>query len=425
MRIRQYMGQARPGVVTMDGMPPSSTSPSISHRISPFAAAFPGLQRPGPDGRPFVHADAPGGTQVTDGVIAAMSDYLRRSNANPTRRFPTSVETAELILSVRDRCADLVGADADGVVLGGSATMLVWHFARAFAETLNPGDNIVCTQLDHEANVSPWFAIARSRGAEVRLVPLDPNTFELDYPALSQLVDRRTRLVAFTRSSNLIGSIVRVEPFVEAAASVGALTFSDGVAAAAHRPLDQFAHGIDIGVCSAYKFFGPHLGLLTARPELLDRFAPDRIRPAPQSGPRRWEMGTPALESIAGLGAAVDYLTAIGYPVIAAHERELTVRTLEGIRRLPHVRLHGLDTEVGREPIFAVTVEHRSTHEVAARLADRGVFVSTGDSYAAECARALELPPSEGAVRFGLVHYHGDDDVDRILEALADLRPGR
>jgi len=418
------MRQARPAVVTMDGMVPSSASLSVSGHISPFAAAFPGLRRPGADGRPFVHADAPGGTQVTDSVITAMSDYLRRSNANPTRGFATSVETAELIASVRDRCAALLGADAGGVVLGGSTTMLIWHFARAFAATLEPGDNIVCTQLDHEANVSPWLAIARSRGAEVRLVPLDPETFELDYSALPRLVDERTRLIAFTRSSNLIGSMVRVEPFVEAARSVGALTFSDGVAAAAHRPLDQFAHGIDISVCSAYKFFGPHLALLTARPGLLDRFAPDRIRPAPTSGPRRWELGTPALESIAGLGAAVDYLTATGYPVISAHERELTVRTLDGIRRLPHVRLHGLDSAEGREPIFAVTVERSSTHEVASRLADRGVFVAAGDSYARECAQALGLPASEGAVRFGLVHYHGADDVDRILEALADLRPG-
>ncbi|MBC3840328.1 aminotransferase class V-fold PLP-dependent enzyme [Streptacidiphilus sp. 4-A2] len=361
--------------------------------------------------------------QVTDGVITAMADYLRRSNANPTRRFPTSVETAELIASVRERCADLLGAAADGVVLGGSSTMLIWHFARAFAATLKPGDNIVCTQLEHEANLSPWLAVARSRGAEVRLVPLDPKTYDLDYAALPRLVDGRTRLIAFTRSSNLIGSIVRVEPFVEAARSVGALTFADGVAAAAHRPLDQFAHGIDIGVCSAYKFFGPHLALLSARPDLLDRLAPDRIRPAPGSGPRRWEMGTPALESIAGLGAAVDYLTATGFPAICAQERELTVRTLDGLRGLPHVRLHGLDSAEGREPIFAVTVERRSTHEVASQLADRGVFVAAGDSYATECARTLGLSPAEGAVRFGLVHYHGDEDVDRILEALADLRP--
>ncbi|QMU76818.1 aminotransferase class V-fold PLP-dependent enzyme [Streptacidiphilus sp. PB12-B1b] len=403
----------------------SSSAPlSVSDRTSPFAAAFPGLRRPGPDGRPFVHADAPGGAQVTDSVITAMADYLRRSNANPSRGFTTSVETAELIASVRDRCAGLVGADPGGVVFGPSSTMLIWHFARAFAETLDAGDNIVCTQLDHEANVSPWLAVARSRGAEVRFVPLDPDTFELDYAALPGLVDRRTRLVAFTRSSNLIGSIVRVEPLVEAARSVSALTFSDGVAAAAHRPLDQLAHGIDVSVCSAYKFFGPHLALLTAGPDLLDRFAPDRIRPAAKSGPRRWEMGTLALESLAGLGAAVDYLTATGYPAIAAQERELTVRTLDGLRRLRHVRLHGLDSAEGREPIFAVTVERRSTHEVASLLADRGVFVAAGDSYATECAKALGLPPSEGAVRFGLVHYHGDDDVDRILEALDDLRPG-
>ncbi|WP_137981812.1 cysteine desulfurase-like protein [Streptomyces violaceusniger] len=404
--------------------PLSTATPMFaSASASALAACFPGLRRLGADGRPFVHADAPGGTQVVDSVITAITDYLRRSNANPTRPYQTSVESAELLRSVRSRFADFAGASADGVVFGPNSTTLIRHFAHAFAATLHPGDNIVCTQLDHDANIAPWLAIAHRRGAQVRFVPLDPDTFTLDHSALSRLVDERTRLVAFTRSSNLIGTTVPPAPFVEAARSVGALTFADGVAAAAHRPLEQFAHGIDVSVSSPYKYFGPHLGVMTARPELLQRYAPEKVRPAPDSGPRRWESGMPTLELIAGLGAAVDYVTTTGYPAITARERKLTERVLAGLRDLAHVRLYGVDAPDDREPTFAVTVAGMSPQDAASRLADQGMFVSAGHNYALECAQALHLPRAEGAVRFGLVHYHSDDDVDRILQALADLRP--
>jgi selenocysteine lyase/cysteine desulfurase len=210
---------------------------------------------------------------------------------------------------------------------------------------------------------------------------------------------------------------------VEAARSVGALTLADGVALAAHRPLEQFTHGIDVTVTSAYKYFGPHLGVMTARPELLERYTPEKVRPAPDRGARRWESGMPALELIAGLGAALDYLAATGYPAITTRERELTVRVLAGLRNLAHVRLHGVDAVDDREPTFAITVAGMPAQETASQLAKQGVFVSVGHNYAVECAQALNLPKGQGAVRFGLAHYHSDDDIDRILQALADLRP--
>lgn len=389
----------------------------------PYAARFPGLWRCDADDRLFVHADAPGGTQVVDSVIDAMGGYLRRSNANPSRCFRTSAESAELIDSVRARCADLLGGLPEGVVFGASATVLVRHFARAFAETLSPGDNIVCTQLDHDANVAPWLDAARRSGAEVRLVPLDPASGQLEDQALSRLVDVRTRLIAFTRTSNLLGTAVPERPFVEAARSVDALTFADGVAAAAHRPLDQGPLDIDVSVCSAYKFFGPHIAVLTARPEVLDRLVPDKVRPAPERGPRRWEPGMLATEAIAGLGAAVDYLTETGYRAIASRERALTERTLAGLRELRRIRLHGVNAVDGREPTFAVTVAGMLPSDVASQLSRQGVFVSSGNNYAVECVRALGLPEHDGVIRFGFVHYHSAEDVDRVLQALADLRP--
>lgn len=392
----------------------------MSAPTAPLSATFPGLHQLGPDGQPFVHADAPGGTQVVDSVIHAMTEYLSTINSNPNRVYSISVDSAALVSSVRRKCAKLVGASADGVVFGPSSTALTWRFARAFSPTLQAGDNIVCTQLDHDANVSPWLAIGRERGVEVRFVPLDLSTYQLDHSTLEHLVDERTRLVAFTRTSNLIGTVIPERPFVEAAQAVGALTFADGVAAAAHRPLEQFARGIDVSICSGYKFFGPHIAVLSARPELLEQYTPDKLRPAPTSGPRRWEQGMPALEAIAGLGAAVDYMIATGYRAIEARERELTRRVLDGLSALPHVRLQGVDGVESREPTFAVTIDGISPQDAALQLAGHGIFVSAGNNYALECVRALQLE-AQGVMRFGLAHYHSSDDVDRIVDALSRI----
>jgi cysteine desulfurase family protein (TIGR01976 family) len=383
---------------------------------------FPSLCRLGPDGERYVHADAPGGTQVTRGVIDAIAAFLGDFNSNPTRDFVTSQEARALVESTRRRVGELLDADAAGVIFGPNMTSLTWHFARALEKSLRPGDNIVCTQLDHDANVAPWLAICERRGAQVRLVRLDPETFTLRYEDLARVVDSRTRLIAFSRTSNLLGTEIDPAPFVAAAQAVGALTFADGVAAAAHTSIDQTRLGIDVSVCSAYKFFGPHIGVLSATPAVLERLEPDRVRPAPVSGPRRWELGMPTLESIAGLSAATEYMLGIGYQRIRAHELTLTERTLEALAELDHVTLHGIDTADGREPIFAITVAGWTPGAVARELAERGVFVSSGNNYAIECLRALGIPEAEGVVRFGFVYYHDDEDVDRVTAALAALR---
>lgn len=383
---------------------------------------FPSLHRLGADGERFVHADAPGGTQVTQGVIDAIGAFLGDFNSNPTRDFVTSLESRALVDSTRQGVGELLDADAEGVIFGPNMTSLTWHFARAFEKTLQPGDNIVCTQLDHDANVAPWLAISERRGAEVRFVRLDPASFTLRYEDLDRVVDSRTRLIAFSRTSNLIGTEIDTAPFVGAAQAVGALTFADGVAAAAHTSIAQTRLGIDVSVCSAYKFFGPHIGVLSASPAVLERFEPDKVRPAPAAGPRRWELGMPTLESIAGLSAAAEYMLEIGYERIRAHERTLTGRTLEALADLDHITLHGIDTVDGREPIFAVTVAGWTPRAVARELAKRGVFVSSGNNYAIECLRALGISEGEGVVRFGFVYYHDDEDVDRLTAALAALR---
>lgn len=380
---------------------------------------FPGLERLGADGRPYVHADAPGGTQVAASVIDAMGDYQRRSNANPNRPYPTSLETAAMVDDTRERFASFVGGDPDGIVFGPNMTSLTWHFSRAFERELRAGDGIVCTQLDHDANVSPWLAIAERTGASVSFVTLDRETYELDPASLERVVDARTRVIAFTRTSNLVGTVVSPAPFVEAARAVGAITYSDGVAAAAHAPLRQLEWGIDVQVCSPYKFFGPHMGVLSMRPELVDRLTPDKVRPAPSSGPRRWETGMVSFESVAGLGAALRYVDAIGFDAIERYEQSLTARALAALAEIPGVVLHGKEGVEGREATFALSVEGVNPREVSRRMAADGVFVSAGTNYAIEPLRALGLSDTDGVVRMGFVHYHTPEDVDRTVAALA------
>jgi cysteine desulfurase family protein (TIGR01976 family) len=382
---------------------------------------FPGLERLGPSGQPYVHADAPGGTHVPERVIAAMSEYLTRDNANPNRPHLLSRRSSELLADVRRRFATFVDADSAGIIFGANATSLTWHFARAFERELEPGDVIVCTQLDHEANVAPWLAIAERRGAFVRFVRLDPQTLQPDLRSLDAAVDQHTRLIAFTRASNLTGTVVSPAPFVEAAQAVGAVTYADAVHATAHLPLRQGELEVDVQVCSPYKFFGPHMGVLAARPEILERLEPDRVRPAASGGPRRWEPGMPALEAVAGLGAALGYMEAIGYDAISKQERLLTERALERLAQIDSVTLHGLTHASERTPTFALSIEGISPRAAALQLSAHEILVSAGTNYALETIRALGLDEAQGVVRLGFVHYHSLEHVDRALDALASV----
>ncbi|MBW3601418.1 MAG: cysteine desulfurase-like protein [Actinobacteria bacterium] len=390
--------------------------------VEAVRARFPALMATDGDGRRVVHADAPGGTQVPEAVITAMADYLRTSNANQHGPFERSRRTDALCDRVREQAASFLGADADGVVFGPNMTSLTFHFSRAATVRVGEGDELVCTRLDHDANVSPWLALAGRTGAVVRWVPLAPDG-TLVTAALDEVVTPRTRLVAFPRASNAFGTLVDPAPFVAAARAVGALTFMDAVHAAPHVALEQARDGVDVLVCSPYKFFGPHAGVLSADPALLASLRPDKARAAPDAGPERWQTGTASFEAIAGVGAACGYLAEVGMAAVREHEISLSRRFLDGVERLPHVRLHGPGDPHRRTPTFAVTLDSRDPAAAAGQLAARGVQVWSGHYYAVEPMRALGLLQGGGAVRIGFAHYHGPADVDRVLEALGELRP--
>jgi cysteine desulfurase family protein (TIGR01976 family) len=368
-----------------------------------------------------VHADAPGGTQVLGESARLVADWLTSSNANSHGVFATSERADEMVSSVRRDTARLLGGAADGIVFGPNMTTLAWHLSHALTPRLSDGDAIVCTRLDHDANVAPWLSLAQRTGAQVRWVELGEDS-TLDLDGLDAVVRPDTRLVAFPLASNALGTLVDPGPLVEAARAVGALTVADAVHAAPHVPLDQRADGIDVLFCSPYKFFGPHAGVMSADPALLADLTPDKVRPAPDTGPDRWQTGTANFESIAGVGAAVRYLLdEVELTAVREHELELTRRFLDGLESLEHVTLHGVGEPGGRTPTFALTFDGLDPLEASRRLAAERIWTWAGSYYAVEPMRALGLHDRGGAVRIGFVHYHGDSDVDRVLGALERL----
>jgi cysteine desulfurase family protein (TIGR01976 family) len=382
---------------------------------------FPALSLPGPGGLPPVHADAPGGTQVLDSVVDAMRDYLVERNGNSHGPFPASRATDRMCEEVRAQAGVFLGSQPEGIVFGQNMTTLTLHFSHAFSATLRAGDEIVCTRLDHDANVAPWLLAAERCGATVRWIQITAEG-RLDLETLGQAITARTRLVAFPAASNALGTLVDPEPLVAAAREVGARTFCDGVHAAPHVPLDRVGMGVDVLVCSPYKFFGPHAGLLAADPALLADLNPEKVRPAPDAGPERWQTGTSSFEAIAGTGAALSYLSEIGMDRIRAHEALLSGRFLDGLAQIRHTRLYGPPGPWDRTPTFSLTVAGLTPGAVSERLAARGIYTWSGHYYAVEPLRALGLlEPGAGAVRIGFTHYHGSADVDRVLEALHDL----
>jgi cysteine desulfurase family protein (TIGR01976 family) len=367
--------------------------------------------------RPLAFFDGPAGTQCPDEVIDAISGYLRESNANSGGPFETSRRTDELTEEARERAASFLGCTAAEVVFGPSMTALNFRLTRALARTLEPGDEIVVTKLDHDANVSPWLELAHDLGVIVRTAGLT-GTLELDYEDLAGLVSERTRVVAFPVAANSVGTTPDVPRIVELAHDAGALAWADAVHWAPHGPIDVAAWDVDVLVCSPYKFYGPHLGLAYGRRALLESWRPYKVRPAPDEPlGHRFELGTLPFELLAGFVAAVDYVGSIGWDAIRAHERALGERFLAA---LPDgVSLYGLRTMEDRVPTFCFNVPRRSSHEVAAFLAGRDLAVWPGNYYALETMRHLGL--DDGAVRAGIVHYNTEHEVDRLLGALGEL----
>jgi cysteine desulfurase family protein (TIGR01976 family) len=374
---------------------------------------FPGLA----DG--WARLDGPAGTQMVDGAIEAMAAWMRSGDgANHGGAFKAAERTDALVEGARASAARLLGASAEAIVFGPSMTALTMRLSGAIGRTLRPGDEIVCTRLDHDANVAPWLIAAERAGAQVRFAEPEPETLELPASAIEAVLCDRTQWVAVTAASNAVGTIPDLPGIVAAAHGAGARVWIDAVHAAPHRQIDVAALDADALVCSAYKWFGPHIGVLWARPEILADLQPDKLRPSPDEVPDRWELGTLPFESLAGVRAAADFVCALDREAVRAHEERLLARMVEGLGSIAGVRLHGAARD--RTSTVMFSVEGRAPREVAAELARAEVAVWDGNNYALELSRWLGLEP-EGAVRAGAVVYNEPEDVYRLLEAVASL----
>jgi cysteine desulfurase family protein (TIGR01976 family) len=379
--------------------------------VEAVRARFSALQRP------LAFFDGPGGTQVPDSVIDAIAGYLRTANANTGGPFETSRLTDALLTKARTTAADFLNATVDEIAFGANMTTLNFALSRAASRNWREGDEIVCTKLDHDGNVSPWLEIAHDKNLTVRFVDVDDEC-RLDLDHLRSLLGGRTRVVAFPWASNAVGTVTPVAEICRLVRDAGALAWVDAVHYGPHGPIDVREAGADVLVCSPYKFYGPHLGLAFGRRGLLESWRPYKVRPADDHPVgHRYETGTLAHELLAGFVAAVDYLDDIGWDFVLEHERELGQRFLDGLPE--RWQLHGAPTMEGRVPTFAITHDELSPREAAARLGERGLAVWNGNYYAVEIMKRLGL--DEGAVRIGIVHYNTADEVDRLLDALSDL----
>jgi cysteine desulfurase family protein (TIGR01976 family) len=412
-------------------MPATSTLPIPLADVGAIRAKFPALTRQH-RGIPVAYFDGPGGTQVPGEVGDAMVDYLYHHNANTHWSYPSSMETDAMIAGARAALADFLGAAPQDIAFGANMTTLTFHLARALGRAWGPGDEVVVTELDHHANVAPWRALERDRGITLRVVPFSPESGQLDQGALEAAITPRTRLVAIGAASNALGTVSDVARVAALARDAGALSFVDAVHYAPHVPVDVARLGCDFLACSAYKFYGPHVGVLYGRQELVAELDVPRLDPAPDTAPERLETGTLNHEGIAGAAAAVEFLASLvpgesrrarlqaAMTGLHRRGRELLRRLYLGLQAIPQVRLYGPSPEAPRTPTIAFTVADMTSHEVATRLVDDALFVSSGDFYAAGVAARYGLA-REGMVRVGCACYTTGEEVDRLVEAVARL----
>ncbi|MFF8534934.1 cysteine desulfurase-like protein [Streptomyces sp. SAS_267] len=379
------------------------------------------------------HFDGPGGTQTPARVAGAIADALTGPLSIRGRLTPGEVNAENLVQGFRRAVADLVGGDPSGVVFGRSATQLTYDIARALAKDWAPGDEVVVSRLDHDANIRPWVQAAEQAGAQVRWADFDPRTGELPPSAVGSLLTERTRLVAVTAASNLTGTVPDVAEIARLVhRHPRALLHVDGVHYAAHAFVDLARLGADFFVCSPYKFLGPHHGILTASPRLLERLRPDKLLPSTDAVPERFELGTLPYELLAGTIAAIDVLAGLSgdttggrrdrlrtaFAAIERHEEGLRARLEAGLAELPGVTVRSRAAR--RTPTLLLTFDRREAADASAHLADRGVHAPAGSFYALEASRHLGLGDT-GGLRVGLSPYNDKDDVDRLLEGLASF----
>jgi|HubBroStandDraft_1064217.scaffolds.fasta_scaffold16474_3 cysteine desulfurase family protein (TIGR01976 family) len=432
-------------------------------------AKFPSLAQT-VNGHPAAFLDGPGGTQVPQRVIDAISNYLRRDNANTGGAYATSRRTDAMIAEARSAMADFLHCAADEVAFGPNMTTLTYAMSRAIGRELKPGDEIVVTRLDHDANVSPWLQIAEDRGVTVRWAEIQDEDCTLDMADLASKINPNTKLVAAGYASNAVGTINPVKEIVRLAHAAGALAYIDAVHYGPHGLIDVAALDCDFLVCSTYKFFGPHMGVLFGKREHLKRLRPYKVRPNTNATPNCWEWGTLNHECIAGIAACVEYIADLGrhvmgtgadrsedgtcgdgrlarpsskarpspptsrrpaieaaYAAIHEHERGLLERMMAGLKRIPKLKIYGITDPARfheRCATLAVRIENHTPLELATKLGERGIFTWDGNYYALNLTEHLDIEKSGGFLRIGLVHYNTTDEVDRLLAALGEIVGG-
>src|SRR5580704_1173801 len=418
-------------------MPTTETAALTTALDLPWVRAqFPSLTQT-VNGHPAVFLDGPGGTQTPQRVIDAISDYLRRDNANTGGAYSTSRNTDAMLADARAAMADFLNCAVDEVVFGPNMTTLTFALSRAIGRELKSGDELLVTCLDHDANVSPWVCL-EERGVKVRTADIKPADCTLDMFDLSAKIRRTTRLVAVGWAANAVGTINDVTEAVRLAHAAGAMAFIDAVHYAPHGPIDVRALDCDFLACSAYKFFAPHLGILYGKREQLQRLRPYKLRASSEQLPDRWETGTQNHEGLAGLIAAIDYIAELGrrqnpaaasrrdailaaYKAIRQHEQELTAQLITGLLAIPGLTFYGIRDLARldqRTPTVAVRIEGQTPRELATKLGERGIFTWDGNYFAINLTERLGVETSGGMLRIGLTHYNTAEEVERLLAEL-------
>jgi len=405
---------------------------------------FPALRRTHGD-HPVAFFDGPGGTQVPDAVPVAMADYLYHRNATPHWAFPTSAETDRIRHQAREAMADFLGGNPDEIVFGPNMTTLTFHLSRALGRSMAPGDEIIVTELDHHANVDPWRALEVERDVRIRVLPMDPATGALNVEGFPDLLSDRTRLVALGAASNALGTLTDVATLGRLAKEAGAMVFVDAVHLAPHRRIQVREMGCDYLACSPYKFYGPRMGVLWIRRDLMAALDIPKVAPAPNVGPERFEPGAVSAEGMAGTTAAVDFLAGLVkdgekprasdaltrgtrldtfFRELAVREDRLLSRLWTGLDAIPGVTLYGPSAEVDRAPTLSFSVTGMAPRDVSSRLADEaGAFLSHGNFYASTAVERLGKA-EEGLVRAGISAYTTEEEVDRLVEGVSRIATG-
>jgi len=441
-------------------MPTTETAPSLALDLTSIRAQFPSLTQT-ICGHPAAFLDGPGGTQVPQRVIDAISNYLRRDNANTGGAYATSRNTDAMLADARAAMADFLHCAADEIVFGPNMTTLTYAMSRAIGRDLGPDDEILLTRLDHDANVSPWLAL-EEKGVTIRWTEINEEDCTLDLDDLASKINERTKLVAVGYASNAVGTINPIKKIVSLAHAAGALAYIDAVHYGPHGLIDVAALDCDFLVCSTYKFFGPHMGVLFGKREHLQRFDPYKVRPLTDAVPNRWEWGTLNHESIAGITACVEYIADLGrrlltnagtgalgspssearpsatsdrraaiiagFEAIHNYEHELMNRLIIGLQQIPNVKIYGITDSARfaeRCPTLALRVQNQTADQtplaLATKLGDQGFFTWDGNYYALNLTERLDVEKSGGFLRIGLVHYNTIEEVDRLLTALRQI----